>query len=46
MCTYAAGLSNDYDYKAHNCPCATVPDHSPPVFVGNAYMTTIVSQAM
>ena len=35
--TYAAGLSDDYDYKAYNCPCATVPGPSPPAFVGNNY---------
>ena len=34
MWTYAAGLSDDYDYKAHNCPCATIPG---PAFVGNDY---------
>ena len=35
--TYAAGLSDDYDYKAHNCPRATIPGPSPPAFVGNDY---------
>ena len=35
--TYAAGLSDDYDYKAYNCPCATIPGPSPPAFVGNDY---------
>ena len=35
--TYAAGLSDDHDYKAHNCPCATIPGPSPPAFVGNDY---------
>ena len=29
--TYAAGLSDDYDYKA------TIPGPSPPAFVGNDY---------
>ena len=35
--TYAAGLSDDYDYKGSNCPCATIPGPSPPAFVGNDY---------
>ena len=35
--TYVAGLSDDYDYKGHNCPCATYPGPSPPAFVGNDY---------
>ena len=35
--TYAAGLSDDYDYKCCNCPCATIPGPSPPAFVGNDY---------
>ena len=35
--TYAAGLSDDYDYKQYNCPCATVPGPIPPAFVGNDY---------
>ena len=35
--TYAAGLSDDYDYKERNCPCATIPGPSPPAFVGNDY---------
>ena len=35
--TYAAGVSDDYDYKTHNCPCATIPGLSPPAFVGNDY---------
>ena len=37
MWTYAAGLSDDYDYKGSNCPCATIPGPSPPAFVGNDY---------
>ena len=37
MWTYAAGLSDDYDYKAYNCPCATIPGPIPPAFVGNDY---------
>ena len=35
--TYAAGLSDDYDYPDENCPCATIPGSSPPAFVGNDY---------
>ena len=35
--TYAAGLSDDYNYKCCNCPCATNPGPSPPAFVGNDY---------
>ena len=35
--TYAAGLSDDHDYPDWNCPCATIPDPSPPAFVGNDY---------
>ena len=35
--TYAAGLSDDYDYKSDNCPCATIPGPSPQAFVGNDY---------
>ena len=35
--TYAVGLSDDYDYKHGNCPCATIPGPSPPTFVGNNY---------
>ena len=35
--TYAAGLSDDNDYKPHNCPCATHPGPSPPAFVENDY---------
>ena len=37
MWTYAAGLSDDHDYKDYNCPCATIPGPSPPAFVGNNY---------
>ena len=36
--TYAAGVSDDYDYSGkYNCPCATHPGPSPPAFVGNDY---------
>ena len=35
--TYAAGLSDDYDYKDYNCPCATIPGTNPPAFVRNNY---------
>ena len=35
--TYAAGLSDDYDYPNWNCPCATHPGPPPPAFVGNHY---------
>ena len=35
--TYAAGLSDDYDYPRWNCPCATHPGPPPPAFVGNHY---------
>jgi len=28
--TYAAGLSDDYNYPTHNCPCAKIPGPSPP----------------
>ena len=35
--TYAAGLSDDHDYKCCNCPCASHPGPSPPAFVGNDY---------
>ncbi|XP_065890626.1 uncharacterized protein [Dysidea avara] len=35
--TYAAGLSDDYNYPNFNCPCATHPGPPPPAFVGNHY---------
>ena len=35
--TYAVGLSDDFNYPAWNCPCATYPGPSPPAFVGNDY---------
>ena len=36
--TYAAGISDDYDYSGfNNCPCATHPGPNPPVFLGNDY---------
>ena len=35
--TYAAGLSDNYDCKDYNSPCATTPGCSPPAFVGNDY---------
>ena len=35
--TYAVGVSDDYNYKTHNCPCAAIPGISPPAFVGNDY---------
>ena len=31
--TYAFGLSDDYNYGAHNCPCAKYPGEDPPNFV-------------
>ena len=35
--TYAAGLSDDYNYPVHNCPCADTPGPDPPAFVGDHY---------
>ena len=35
--TYAVGLSDNFNYPAWNCPCATYPGPSPPAFVGNDY---------
>ena len=35
--TYAAGLSEGYDYTCCNCPCAAAPGPAPPAFVGNHY---------
>ena len=35
--TYAAGLSDDYNYADYNCPCAATPGPYPPAFVGNHY---------
>ena len=35
--TYAVGLSDDYNYPPHNCPCAKYPGPLPPAFVGNHY---------
>ena len=35
--TYAAGLSDDYDYQYYNCPCASNSSLQAPVFVGNDY---------
>ena len=35
--TYAAGLSDDFNYPLYNCPCATHPGPRPPAFVGNHY---------
>jgi len=35
--THAVGHSDDYNYLEWNCPCATHPGPSPPVFVGNDY---------
>ena len=37
LATYAAGLSDDYDFRNHNCPCAATPGQDPPAFVGNHY---------
>ena len=39
MWTYAAGLSDDYNYPNSNCPCtcAAIPGPDPPAFVGNHY---------
>ena len=34
--TYAAGLSDDFDYVS-NCPCAKNPGRAPPAFVGLDY---------
>ena len=34
--TYAAGLTDSGNY-AENCPCAAIPGHTPPSFVGNNY---------
>ena len=35
--TYAVGLSDDYNYGSHNCPCANYPGPAPPSFVGDHY---------
>ena len=35
--TYAAGLSDDGNYRCCNCPCATFAGPMPPAFVGNDY---------
>ena len=35
--TYAAGLSDDYNYDVHNCPCARYRGRTPPSFVGDHY---------
>ena len=35
--TYATGLSDDYSYPEHNCPCAATPGPDPPAFVCNHY---------
>ena len=35
--TYAAGLSDDYNYPDFNCPCAAIPGPDPPAFVSNHY---------
>jgi len=35
--TYAASLSDDYDYSCCNCPCDKHPGPSPPTFVGYNY---------
>jgi len=35
--TYAAGVSDDYDAKSANCPCATIPGPNAPDFVGNDF---------
>ena len=35
--TYAVGLSDDYNYPNHNCPCAKYPGPSAPAFVGDHY---------
>ena len=35
--TYAAGLSDDYNYILDNCPCAKYPGRAPPSFVGDHY---------
>ena len=32
--TFAAGLSKDYNYPSHNCPCTPYPDPAAPPFVG------------
>jgi len=35
--TYAAGLSDDHDYRHENCPCASISVSVSPTFVGNNY---------
>ncbi|XP_065901870.1 uncharacterized protein [Dysidea avara] len=35
--TYAVGLSEDYNYKYYNCPCAKYPGPTPPPYIGNDY---------
>ena len=35
--TYAVGLSDDYNYGHHNCPCAKYPGLDPPTYVGSHY---------
>ena len=35
--TFAAGISKDYNYPTHNCPCALYPGPSAPPFVGEKY---------
>ena len=35
--TYAIGLSEDYKYSHHNCPCAKCPGLNSPPYIGNNY---------
>ena len=35
--TYAIGVSEDYDYKTANCPCAKYNGTTPPPYIGNDY---------
>jgi len=35
--TYAVGLSEDYNYRYGNCPCAKHPGPKPPPYIGNDY---------
>ena len=35
--TYAVGLSEDYNYSDHNCPCAKYPGLNHPPYMGNDY---------
>ena len=37
VCTYAVGLSDDYNYPNVNCPCDKYPGPDPPPYVGYHY---------